>query len=78
MSNENEATSWFFKDGQNCILAQPTVPDLVEKFRWLIENGDERQRISHEGPLQIASEDWPSIIDGTCVRAGLLTAQHSF
>lgn len=78
LSNENEATSWFFKDGQNCVLAQPTVPDLVEKFRWLIENGDERQRISHEGPLQIASEDWPSIIDGTCVRAGLLTAQHSF
>jgi glycosyltransferase involved in cell wall biosynthesis len=73
LSNENEATSWFFKDGQNCVLAQPTVPDLVEKFRWLIENEDERRRISDEAPLHISPEDWPSIIDGTCVRAGLLS-----
>jgi O-antigen biosynthesis protein len=72
VSNENEATSWFFKDGQNCILAQPTMPDLVEKFRWLIENEDERQRIALEGPLHISSEDWPSIIDRTCIQAGLL------
>jgi glycosyltransferase involved in cell wall biosynthesis len=73
VSNENEATSWFFKDGQNCVLVQPTVPDLVEKFRWLIENEDERRRISHEGLTHISSEDWPSIIDGTCIRAGLLS-----
>jgi glycosyltransferase involved in cell wall biosynthesis len=72
LSNENEATSWFFKDGQNCVLAQPTVSDLGEKFRWLIENEDERQRISHEGPLHISSDDWTAIIDGTCARAGLL------
>lgn len=72
ISNENEATSWFFKDGQNCVLAQPSVPDLVEKFRWLIENEGERRKISHEGPLHISSEDWPSVIDDTCMRAGLL------
>ena len=72
LSNENEATSWFFKDDHNCVLAQPTVSDLVEKLRWLIENEDERQRISREGPLHISSDDWTAIIDDTCERAGLL------
>lgn len=45
ISNLNEATSWFLKDGENCLLAQPSASCIADVLARGLEDETLRQRI---------------------------------
>lgn len=45
LTNYNPATTWFLKDGFNCILSEPSVSCICEKVDTLIGNSDLRKQL---------------------------------
>ena len=58
VTNYNPATTWFFKDGENCLLAEPTVTAVCEKIELLMKNVDLHRRLVQNGLDLIRSTDW--------------------
>ncbi len=72
VTNENEATSWFFQHEENCLLSPPTVPELASALSRLISDADLRAIIRSNAMSSLSSQSWDEIIDETCLRAGLI------
>lgn len=62
VSNRNEDNLWFLKDGQNCLLAEPSAADMAEKIGQLIEDSALRERISEAGTKGVSS-DWEKQVE---------------
>jgi len=46
VTNINPATTWFLKDGINCILAHPSASCLAESIQQALNNEEDRTRIA--------------------------------
>ncbi len=72
VTNENEATSWFFRHGENCIVTPPTVSEVSSTLARLIEDESLRKRIQSTAVDSLSKQSWDEVIDETCIKAGLL------
>ncbi|NOZ87309.1 MAG: glycosyltransferase family 4 protein [Deltaproteobacteria bacterium] len=66
VTNVNEANSWLFRDGRNCILAPPTVSGCVDAMRRLIDDNQLRQRIVRGGLSTVARLNWRNVEQKVC------------
>jgi glycosyltransferase involved in cell wall biosynthesis len=63
LTNSNAGTEWFLKDGENCVLAQPSISSVCEKTEELMENLDLRQHIIQGGLKSVSQTSWTSEIE---------------
>ncbi|MGH7142168.1 MAG: glycosyltransferase family 4 protein [Candidatus Saccharimonadales bacterium] len=49
VTNNNEDNLWLLKDGENCLLSEPSASAMVEKISLLIENEKLRRKIANNG-----------------------------
>jgi O-antigen biosynthesis protein len=54
ISNRNPDTAWFLKDGENCLLADPSPTSLTERIMQGIEDAGMRRRIAARAKELIA------------------------
>ncbi len=57
VTNRNEDNLWLFKDGENCLLAEPSSSAMAEKIAMLVEDEDLRQKIAKTGEKNV-NFDW--------------------
>lgn len=62
VTNRNEDNLWLFKDGQNCLLAEPSASAMAEKIGMLIEDKTLRKKIAEQGQKNINFE-WQTQVD---------------
>jgi hypothetical protein len=60
VSNVNAATTWFFHDGENCLVSEPFPSCIADAVGRLVEEPDLRQKLVETGYEQVASNDWES------------------
>lgn len=60
VTNWNPSTTWFLKDGINCLLATPGVTNLAEKLEYGLRNSKLREAIVSTALKQISESfsDW--------------------
>ncbi|MBD9443983.1 glycosyltransferase family 4 protein [Rhizobium sp. RHZ01] len=60
VSNRNEANTWFLRDGENCLLSEPTASCLAETLADALENYDAYEHIRQRGAAHIheSHSDW--------------------
>jgi glycosyltransferase involved in cell wall biosynthesis len=65
VSNINTAGAWLLKDGENCILAEPTAESLCRALETALNDDEMRQRLTRNAVDYIRKDfaDWPSRID---------------
>jgi GT2 family glycosyltransferase/SAM-dependent methyltransferase/glycosyltransferase involved in cell wall biosynthesis len=65
VSNINTAGSWLLKDGENCILAEPTAESLADALDTALNDDEMRERLSKNAVEYIQQNfaDWPSRIN---------------
>jgi glycosyltransferase involved in cell wall biosynthesis len=62
VTNNNEDNLWMLKDGQNCLLSEPSAAAMVEKISLLIDDSMLRQKIA-EGGLKSLGYTWPQQLE---------------
>jgi glycosyltransferase involved in cell wall biosynthesis len=72
VTNENEASSWFFRNEENCLLSPPTVPELSTVLMRLVSDCDLWARIRSSAVQSLSVQSWDEVIDETCLKAGLI------
>ena len=65
VSNINTAGSWLLKDGENCILAEPTAESLCRALETALNDDEMRERLTRNAVDYIRKDfaDWPSRMD---------------
>jgi len=65
VSNINTAGSWLLKDGENCILSEPTAESLCHALETALNDDEMRERLSTNAVDYIRQNfaDWPSRMD---------------
>jgi O-antigen biosynthesis protein len=60
VSNRNPATSWLLKDGQNCLLSEPSACSLAEALEKALLDEPARRRITTQAVQEIQKHysDW--------------------
>jgi len=58
VTNNNEDNLWLLKDGQNCLLSEPSASAMAEKISLLIDDKKLRQKIAKNG-LDSLGYTWP-------------------
>lgn len=58
VTNNNEDNLWLLRNGENCLLAEPSPADMVDKISLLIDNEKLRKKISNNGVDFIAGYTW--------------------
>lgn len=53
VTNNNEDNLWLLKDGENCLLAEPSPAAMVEKIMELVDDQALRQKISRNGLVSL-------------------------
>jgi glycosyltransferase involved in cell wall biosynthesis len=62
VSNRNEDNLWLFKDGENCLLAEPNPAAMSEQIGKLVDDDSLRHKISAAGQKNV-NLDWDTQID---------------
>ena len=62
VTNNNEDNLWLLKDGENCLLSEPSPAAMVEKISVLIEDEKLRQKIARNG-LSTLGYTWPQQVE---------------
>lgn len=62
VTNNNEDNLWFLKDGQNCLLSEPSAKAMAEKITQLINDSRLRSSISRKG-LTALGYTWPQQLE---------------
>lgn len=62
VTNNNEDNLWLLKNGENCLLSEPSATAMVEKISMLIDNKKLREKISQNG-LNSLGYTWPQQLD---------------
>jgi glycosyltransferase involved in cell wall biosynthesis len=63
LTNYNPATTWFLKDGFNCLLTEPSISRICEKIETLMNDLDLRKRITSNALNSIANTSWDNEIE---------------
>lgn len=63
IANANEANTWFLKDNENCVLAQPTIPSLMDAFSRATEP-ESYARITSGATRTIGARQWEDEMAG--------------
>lgn len=63
LTNHNPATTWFLRDGVNCILTEPTVSCICKKIEMLMDNPSLRNRMISNGLNSIGQSNWEKEIE---------------
>lgn len=58
VTNENPVNDWAFKDGENCLIAPPSVSMLAERLGRLVEDKELRERLARNGTAAIQRVSW--------------------
>jgi O-antigen biosynthesis protein len=58
VSNRNQANSWLYRHGENCLLSEPSISDIVENISKLIEDPSLTKRLSANGFATVAGLSW--------------------
>jgi glycosyltransferase involved in cell wall biosynthesis len=58
LTNYNPATAWFFKDGINCSLTEPSVSCVCEKIEMLISNPKLRKQMILNAQELVGKTSW--------------------
>lgn len=62
VTNNNEDNLWLLKDGENCLLSEPSAAAMVERISQLIDDKTLRQKISANG-LNSLGYTWPQQLE---------------
>ncbi len=62
VTNNNEDNLWLLKDGENCLIAEPSPAFMSEKIGMLIDNKKLRSHIQQSG-LNSVVNDWEAQLD---------------
>ncbi len=63
LTNSNPATTWFLKDGINCILTEPTITSICEKTELLMNDLELRKNLISNGLKTIHGNSWDDEIE---------------
>src|SRR5262249_27487381 len=65
VTNRNPATTWFLKDGENCLLAEPSVECIADALEHGLADRVLRERITAAALRRIQQDhsDWSSQIE---------------
>ncbi len=74
VTNENNATKWMLKHGENAMIAESTVAAVAAALGALVEDGALRERLRASGLASVAQRDWNETIDDACRRARIIPA----
>ncbi len=58
VANVNAATSWFLKDGDNCVIVEPYPSMIAEGVGRLIDDPSLRREIAERGHDEVALGNW--------------------
>jgi O-antigen biosynthesis protein len=61
VTNRNEDNLWFFKDGENCLLAEPSATAMAEKIGTLVEDEPLRRKIAKNGEKSVSFNWQPEL-----------------
>jgi O-antigen biosynthesis protein len=62
VSNVNDANAWFLKDGENCLISEPTPSCFAERISELVDDRNLRERLVSNGLVAVSRHSW----DGEC------------
>jgi glycosyltransferase involved in cell wall biosynthesis len=67
VSNYNPAASWLLRDGENCLLAQPTAESLHQALERGLTDSELRERLTAQAVADIREHhsDWESEMEKT-------------
>ncbi len=60
ISNAGPYVEWFCKDGENCLIAEPTPSHFLQRFSELYESKELRQKIVNGGIASTSGRTWES------------------
>lgn len=63
VTNNNEDNLWFLKDGENCLIAEPSPAAMAEKIGFLIDDKKLRAKIAQKGLEEVTGNSWKSQLD---------------
>ena len=63
VTNNNEDNLWLLKDGENCLLAEPSPAAMAEKIGHLIDTPALRKKIAKNGLKEIESNSWTNQLE---------------
>ncbi|HLN44380.1 MAG TPA: glycosyltransferase [Candidatus Sulfotelmatobacter sp.] len=63
LTNYNPSTLWMLKDGENCVLTEPTPAIVFEKIETLMNDPNLRTRIISNGLELIHQTNWETEIE---------------
>lgn len=58
VTNLNESTQWFFEDGVNSLVAEPTATAVAQRINELVEQPELRARIAEGGARTVDATNW--------------------
>jgi glycosyltransferase involved in cell wall biosynthesis len=64
VSNENPATGWLLRHGQNCLLTRPLATDVADALGRLVDDAELRSRIAAAGLEEVRRYRWEEQIEG--------------
>ena len=63
VTNKNSATSWFLRDGENCLVAEPFPVAIAEAIGRLVTDAELRLKLAARGHGDVTSVDWETEFD---------------
>jgi glycosyltransferase involved in cell wall biosynthesis len=63
VSNRNPATDWFFRDGENCLLASPRPDAIARRIGELVDDPGLRAGIAESALAQVRRVRWEEQIE---------------
>jgi hypothetical protein len=63
LTNYNQATTWFLKDGFNCLLTEPSISCIREKVETLMNDPNLRKKIAKNALDSLPKTCWDSEIE---------------
>jgi glycosyltransferase involved in cell wall biosynthesis len=76
VSNGGPNVEWLLRDGENCLLAQPTPEGLCDAMKKLLEDHGLRQRLISNGLEQAAHSDWETEAGKLAACFNVLNKEH--
>jgi len=63
VTNRNPSTTWLLRDGENCIMTEPSITSIFEKIETCIENPVLRSQLAQNGLHMVGKTDWEKEIE---------------
>lgn len=63
VTNDNPANTWLLRDGENCLLAMPTVSAVAAQLEAAVRNRELRTRVGQAAAERMAASSWDAAAD---------------